>query len=149
MNSTKTGAAPALTIRRTFNAPRERVFTAFTDAALLERWMGPPGTTASNVAFDARVGGEYRVTFTSPTYGEMTAKGVITAIRRPEHLEYTWRWEEDDVADERDTAVRIDFIEHGEQTEVLFVHDGFANEESRDRHELGWSGAFAKIDGVL
>jgi uncharacterized protein YndB with AHSA1/START domain len=149
MNSTKADASPALTIRRTFNAPRERVFTAFTDAALLQRWMGPPGSSASNVSFDARVGGEYRVTFTSPAYGEMTAKGVITALRRPEHLAYTWLWEEDDAADEHATSVRIDFIDRGNQTELIFVHDGFVSAESRDRHELGWSGAFAKIEAVL
>jgi uncharacterized protein YndB with AHSA1/START domain len=149
MNSTKTDTTPTITIRRTFNAPRERVFTAFTDAATLQRWMGPPGSSPSNLTFDARVGGEYRITFNSPEYGEMTVKGVITALRRPEHLAYTWRWEEDDVADEHDTSVRIDFIERGNQTEMLFVHDGFVNEESRDRHELGWSGALAKIDTVL
>jgi glutathione S-transferase len=146
VNITKT---PTITIRRTFNAPRERVFSAFTDAAVLERWMGPPGSSITHASFDAREGGSYRLTFNSPEYGEMTAKGIVTALRRPEHLAYTWRWEEDDAADEHDTSVRIDFIDRGDQTEMLFTHDGFATEESRDRHELGWNGALSKIDSVL
>ena len=150
MTNTTQTAGPTLTIRRTFKAPRERVFTAFTDADMMLRWMGPPGTSVTNVSFDAREGGTYRITYqSSETYGEMTAKGTITTLRRPEYLAYTWRWEEDDAKDEHDTSVRIEFFDRGNETEMLFVHDGFVDDESRDRHEAGWSGSFAKIDAVL
>ena len=60
MSNTQTSAA-ALTIRRTFNAPRERVFAAFTDADLLREWFAPPGTTIGEATFDAREGGRYRI----------------------------------------------------------------------------------------
>ena len=145
----ETATTPTLTIRRTFNAPRDRVFTAFTDAGTIRRWFGPPDSTIADATFDARVGGAYRIVMQSPNYGEMVVKGIVTALRRPEHLAYTWRWEEDDAATEHETFVRIDFIDHGATTEMLFVHEGFADEASRDRHQMGWDGAFGKIDTVL
>jgi uncharacterized protein YndB with AHSA1/START domain len=149
MNSTKTTAPPALVIRHTFKAPRERVFTAFTDAAQIQRWMGPPGTDIRSTSFDARESGAYHITFASENYPEMTVRGIVTALRKPEHLAYTWRWEEDDAADEYDTFISIDFIDHGNDTEMIFTHDGFRAADSRERHNAGWIGSFAKIDGLL
>jgi uncharacterized protein YndB with AHSA1/START domain len=149
MSSATETAATTLTIRRTFKAPRERVFAAFTDADMMMRWMGPPGTTVTAIAFDAREGGAYRIAYQSERMGDMVAKGTIVTLRAPEYLAYSWRWEEDDVNDEHDTSVRIEFIDRGNETEIVFVQDGFASEESRDTHTMGWSGAFTKIDGVL
>ncbi len=45
-------------------APRERVYRAFTDAADLQRWRVPPSMRSEVHAFDARVGGAFRVTLT-------------------------------------------------------------------------------------
>jgi uncharacterized protein YndB with AHSA1/START domain len=146
---TNTSTSPSLTINRTFKAPRERVFAAFTDAETMQRWMGPPGSIVTHASFDARVGGEYRITFSSPNYGEMTVKGTITAMQAPSHLAYTWRWEENNPGEEHDTLVTIDFIDHGAETEMHMVHEGFTDDESRDRHIHGWEGAFSKIDTVL
>jgi uncharacterized protein YndB with AHSA1/START domain len=60
MTDTQTAAVPTLVIRRTFNAPRERVFAAWTSGELLRGWFGPPGTTMHEATFDAREGGSYR-----------------------------------------------------------------------------------------
>ena len=57
----QTKAMTALNVRRTFDAPRERVFDAFIDADLLRNWFGPPGVTVGEVTFDARTGGRYRI----------------------------------------------------------------------------------------
>jgi uncharacterized protein YndB with AHSA1/START domain len=142
-------AAPALTIRRTFNAPRERVFTAFTTSALLHEWFGPPGTAVGAVTFDARQGGRYHIEMKNSEGEDFNVAGVITEYRAPERLAYTFRWEEDDPKDEFDTFVSIDFIARGNQTEMVFTHEGLASEASRERHEEGWNGTFANLEALL
>jgi uncharacterized protein YndB with AHSA1/START domain len=138
-----------LTLHRTFKAPRPTVFAAFTDPAILVRWLGPAECTMEAVAFDARVGGAFRFVYASPAFGIMTAAGVVTALRDPEHLAYTWRWLEDDPTDEHESAVRIDFIDRGAETEIVFVHENLASRESRGRHEAGWTGALDHLAAYL
>ena len=49
-------------IRRTFLAPRERVFTAWTDPEGLKKWFGHDDTCVIPFAeVDLRVGGRYRI----------------------------------------------------------------------------------------
>jgi uncharacterized protein YndB with AHSA1/START domain/predicted enzyme related to lactoylglutathione lyase len=148
MTNTET-AAPALTIRRTFNAPRERVFAAFTDAELLREWHGLLGGAMGNVSFDARPGGKYRIEMRSADGEEYNVGGVISEFRPPELLAYTFRWEEDDPQLERDTYVRVEFIAKGEQTEIVFTHTAFSGIESRDRHNEGWNDLFGRLDAML
>ncbi len=145
MSNTTQAAGPSLSIHRTFKASRERVFAAFTDPTILIRWLGPDDVTMTGVAFDARVGGALRFVYNSPRMGELVVNGTITALRAPEHLAYTWAWEEDDAADVHESAVHIDFIARGEETEVHFEHRNLKSVESRDNHEEGWSSALDKL----
>src|SRR5271157_1381916 len=46
-----------LTIKRTFDAPRELVWKAWTDPKLLKQWFGPRGVTNPICEVDARKGG--------------------------------------------------------------------------------------------
>jgi uncharacterized protein YndB with AHSA1/START domain len=50
VSTTQTAAVPALVIRRTFDAPRERVFAAWTREELLRAWFGPPGVTLGSAS---------------------------------------------------------------------------------------------------
>jgi len=149
VSDTLQATGPTLTLRRSFKAPRATVFAAFTDPKVLVRWLGPEDCTMDDVAFDARVGGAYRFAYASPKFGEMVATGVVTALRDPEHLAYTWRWLEDDPKDEHESAVRIDFIDRGAETEIVFVHENLASIDSRDRHEGGWSSALDHLTAML
>ena len=72
-------------------------------------------------------------------------RGTITDYRKPQRLAYTFRWEEDDPQLERDTFVSIDFIDRGAATEIVLKHEGFRDEQSRDRHEAGWNGCFEQL----
>lgn len=51
---------------RLIDAPRERVFQAFSDPAVLARWWGPDGFTNAFHAFDFRPGGAWRFTMHGP-----------------------------------------------------------------------------------
>ena len=51
---------PVLRLRRTFEAPRETVFDAFTKPDELAKWWGPKGMTTPVAEVDLRTGGAYR-----------------------------------------------------------------------------------------
>jgi uncharacterized protein YndB with AHSA1/START domain len=80
-------------VERTFEAPRERVFAAYTDPELVPRWWGPYGTTTVVDELDARTGGRWR--FLSQTSdGEETAfRGVYREVVAPELIVWTFEWE--------------------------------------------------------
>jgi uncharacterized protein YndB with AHSA1/START domain len=48
-----------LIITRVFDAPRERVWKAWTDPEEVKKWWGPKGFTAPVIQVDFRVGGKY------------------------------------------------------------------------------------------
>ncbi|QTD44501.1 SRPBCC family protein [Ottowia testudinis] len=64
------GAGPAdartLVTSRVFDAPRERVWAAFADPALLARWWGPDGFRNTIQHFDFRAGGAWRLVMHGP-----------------------------------------------------------------------------------
>ena len=51
---------------RVFDAPRELVFSAFTDPKHLAEWWGPNGFTTTTHAFDLRPGGKWRFVMHGP-----------------------------------------------------------------------------------
>lgn len=52
--------APSLTLKRKFNASPAKLFAAWTNPALLARWMGPPEIVDVIADCDPRIGGAYR-----------------------------------------------------------------------------------------
>ena len=141
--------APTLVIKRTFNAPRERVFAAWTDPKLVSAWFGPPTMVLNNATYDARLGGLYRIEMTSPDGEAFNVRGTFTEFLAPEHLAFTFRWEEDAPELEHDTLVSIDFLDRDGTTEMVFRHANFASEESRANHERGWSAIFEQLEQLL
>jgi len=135
-----------LEVRRTFAAPRERVFRAWTQPEELDKWSSPgPLTPTSDV--DLRVGGRYRIIMRGPDGTEHRVGGVYQVIEPPSKLVYTWKWEEK--PDMRDSVVTVEFLDRGKSTEVVLRHDGLADAEDRARHEHGWNGCLEKLAALL
>ncbi len=75
-----------LVLTRTFDAPRELVFRAWTDPKHVAGWWGPNGFTNPVCEVDARVGGEMRIHMRAPNGVVYPMKGVFEEIDEPEHL---------------------------------------------------------------
>lgn len=142
------GPTTTLEVRRTFAAPRERVFHAWTSAEELGKWSAPgPMTPAATV--DLRVGGRYRIVMRGPDGDEKCAAGVYRVVQPPSMLVYTWRWEGQGIPDQGDSVVTVEFREQGRGTEVVLRHEGLPSAESRDRHDAGWNGCLDKLGSLL
>ena len=130
------------TVSRVFAAPRDFVFDAFTKPKLLRKWWGPEGFTLSGVEMDLRVGGAVRFDKTSGDGMTVTVVGRITSYEPASKLGYTWAWLDDDGQPRDETYVAIAFADHADDTEVVLTHTGFADVESADQHNRGWSSTF-------
>ena len=137
-----------LQLTRVFDAPRERVFRAWTDVNQFSQWFGAAaceGSSLQSAKLDARVGGKYRLQVRRADGEFFTTVGVYREVKPPERLVFTWQFEKDGSGDEfgevepPEMLVTVEFKARGKQTELILTHEKFASAESRDRHEDGWT----------
>jgi uncharacterized protein YndB with AHSA1/START domain len=135
-----------LQLRRTFQAPRERVWRAWTSAEELKRWHAPAPLTTPDAQVDLRVGGKYLIAMRAPDGAEHRAIGVYREIDPPKKLVFTWTWEGGTLGE---TLVTVEFFDRGPATELVLTHERFPNDEERDRHQDGWSKVLDKLPQAL
>ncbi|GGG72811.1 SRPBCC family protein [Paenibacillus radicis (ex Gao et al. 2016)] len=75
-----------LEITRTFNAPREIVFQAWTDVNQLKQWWGPTGMELEVSKLELRPQGIFHYSMKSPEGHVMWGKFVFHEIVEPEKL---------------------------------------------------------------
>ena len=78
-----------MVITRIFDAPRELVWKAWTDPALVKQWWGPKGFTVPVYKADFRVGGKYLICMKSPDGQEFWNGGEYHEIVKPEKIAST------------------------------------------------------------
>ena len=137
-----------LQLTRVFDAPRELVFKAWTDANQFQQWFGAAaceGSSLQSARLDARTGGKYRLQVRRADGEFWTTVGTYREVKPPERLVFTWQFEKDGGGDEfgdvdpPEMLVTVEFKARGKQTELTLTHEKFASTESRDRHEDGWT----------
>jgi uncharacterized protein YndB with AHSA1/START domain len=73
-------------ITRTFDAPRDLVWKAFTDPEHMKHWWGPKGSTVLVSKMDLRVGGSYLGSLRDSAGNVMWGKFVYREIVPPQRL---------------------------------------------------------------
>jgi uncharacterized protein YndB with AHSA1/START domain len=148
MATTKPDAETVLVLTRTIAAPREKVFSAWTDPAILKQWWAAgPGFTPTVAEVDLRVGGRYRLGMRAPdAQVDYVVAGTYRVVQRPARLVYTWAWEG---TAGPETVVTVEFHDRGPQTEVVLRHEQFAGANDRDQHAAGWGGCLEGLARVL
>jgi len=136
-----------LRIERTFQAPAQAVFDAWTSEEVMRRWFHAGHDWETPVAeVDLRLGGTVRVVMRNPHDGaEYGGAGVYTEIDPPRRLAFTWLWDDNDTRQ----LIELDFEETDGVTLVRFTHSGLWSEEAVRSHEMGWGTAFDNLDRAL
>jgi uncharacterized protein YndB with AHSA1/START domain len=137
-----------LCIERTFQAPAQAVFDAWTSEEVMRRWFhGQHHWETPEAQVDLRIGGAVRVVMRDPGDGaEHGGGGHYTEIDPPTRLAFTWTWDDEE---DRETLIEIDFEEAEGATKVRFTHSGLRDEESVRSHEGGWTKAFDNLESTL
>jgi len=112
------GAIDALADRdiataRTLDAPRELVFTAFSDRNHLMHWWGPRGFTSTFHEFDMRPGGVWRFVLHGPDGANYENESVFIEVAKPERIVFKH-------VSGPQFEMRITLAEHGRQTRLTW-----------------------------
>lgn len=118
-----------LVLERTFDAPRERVFDAWTDAAHLAHWFGPHGYTTTTHEADIREDGVWRYTMHGPDGTDYPSRMTYREVLRPSRIVYDHGEDVDD--DPGRFHVVVTFDDEGGRTRLV-SRMRFASAEQRD-----------------
>ena len=135
------------------NVPRASVYRALLDADAVATWMVPDGMTSRVHAFDARVGGSFRI---SLTYDNPARSGKTTAHTDTYHGRFVElvpnervvevvEFETAEVAMRGEMTITFTLSDAGGGTDVLAVHDDLPPGLSPADNETGWRMSLAKL----
>ncbi len=150
-----------LVIERIFDAPRERVWKAWTDPEQMMRWWGPENFTAPVCKIDFRVGGKILSCMRSPEGQDFWSTGTYQEIVPLQKIVST-----DSFADEKGNVVSaeyygmdsdfpkellitVTFEDMGVKTKQILKHKGFPPGRHLDDARDGWSTSFDKLARLL
>ena len=150
--------AKEFTLKRTFDAPRELVFKAWTDPALLTKWWGPAGFTAPIAQVEARKGGKLYIVMHGPKGSDfdidLATTGVFQEFDPPRRFVFT----NEAMPDEKGVAqlatlCTVTFDEVGGKTEmtlrIQLVKTTPASEAAWAGAEMGWNMSLDKLATLM
>lgn len=146
-------------VSRTFEAPLELLWKAWTEPEHFMKWYGPQGFTAPTCEIDLRVGGRHLWSMRSPDGMQMYYCGSYKEVAPMERLVYT-----DSLSDAEGNVlspammgmgegmpevmdVTVTFVHVDGKTTVTVSHVGYG--ASAERAGMGWEQAFDKLMAVL
>jgi uncharacterized protein YndB with AHSA1/START domain len=143
-----------LVITRIFNAPREAVYRAFTDADQLAAWFGPVGYSVprDTVDQDIRVGGHQRFTMVNDEDPSQASpvNATFTEVVENELLVGEERWEGvPGIQDGGVMQIRFEFHDQGDGTTRLELRQSPYTAKLREMASMGWESSFTKLDKLL
>ena len=144
--TTKASDKVSLEIKRFINAPRARVYEAWTNPAQLREWFGPENVQTRELVADARIGGKFRWDLTNSEGEEMTVHGEYRELQPGRKIVFTWQWDDDENWEEHVSLVTVELSDRDGGTEVRLIHEKLPSEESRDRHTEGWNSVLDKLE---
>jgi uncharacterized protein YndB with AHSA1/START domain len=131
MNDTAITAQPGtpfIDVVREFDAPRERVFRAWTDPQIVPQWLGPRGLAMKEFEYDARPGGSYHYVHADER-GEYAFRGVFHNVVPDELIIQTFEYEG---APNQVSLQAARFDDLGGGRTRLHMHSVYTTVESRD-----------------
>ena len=123
-------------LHRVFKAPPERVYKAFVDPAAVVKWLPPHGFTATLHSQDLRVGGSYKMSFTSLGSGASHSfGGEYLELVPGKRIVHTDRF---DAGLEGTMKVTVEMKKVMVGTEVHITQEGVPDAIPAEACYLGW-----------
>jgi uncharacterized protein YndB with AHSA1/START domain len=150
-----------LVVERQFDAPRQRVWAAWTTPDLVGRWWGPKGFTAPAVRISLRVGGSYFLCLRAPDGQDTCTLGFFHEIVPFERLVMTQHF-----ADQKGNVVpaahyglspdfpvemllTVTFEETAGRTKVTIRHAGLPAGKETEGARRGWEASLDRLAAVV
>ena len=153
-------------ISRVFDAPRQRLWKAWTDCKELKRWWGPKGFSVFSCKLSLEPGGTFHYGLSTPEDMKMWGKFTYREIKAPELLDFIVSFSDAQGGITthpmnsnwpRQTLSLVAFKERGDKTELDVRWSPYQATsverktfvEGRDSMQQGWSGTFEQLEAYL
>jgi uncharacterized protein YndB with AHSA1/START domain len=124
-------------LHRVLRAPPGRIYQAFLDPDAMVKWLPPNGFTGKVHHMDARVGGSYKMSFTSFSSGKGHAfGGEYLELVPGEKLRYADKFDDPNLKGSMEVTVTLKKVSVG--TEVNVVQTGIPDLIPVEMCYLGW-----------
>ncbi len=145
-----TAATGTLRITRLIRAPRERVYKAFLDPDALAKWLPPSGYTAKVHRLEPRVGGTFRMSFSSLDKKETHFfGGKYLELVPHERIRHTDAFETEDPAMKGEMTVTVTLREVPGGTEVDVVQEGIPKVIPLESARVGWTSSLTNLANLV
>lgn len=149
-----------LVVTRVFDAPKERVWQAWTNPEYLKKWWGPKTYSCPECEIDLRIGGRFKNSMQGPDGKIIWGTGTYKEIVPNERLVFT-----DSFADEKgnivpsedygmkgmplEMLVTVILEEEDGKTRMTMTHAGLPEGEHSVGANIGWNSSFDKMAELL
>jgi uncharacterized protein YndB with AHSA1/START domain len=143
-------AERTIVIEREFDAPRERVWKAWTDPDELAKWWGPEHFTTprEKIEFDLRPGGVCRMTMVGPEGEEYPSDGHFGIVEPPERLSFAEKMTDHPMIESGETTVEFTELAN-DRTKVMVTSRMVCAEGLVEMAKAGWSTQLDKLVALL
>jgi uncharacterized protein YndB with AHSA1/START domain len=134
-----------IVVRRRMPVPREIVYEAWTDPVGIREWMCPGDIVSAEASLDVRVGGAFRIIMRSKDRVHEHV-GTYQIVEPPAKLRFTWSG----LDNPREiTLVTVEFVDHGDESDLVITHERFRKADAAERYEMGWGTIMRKFGDYL
>lgn len=142
-------AKRTLSIRKTFNAPIELVWEAWTQPEHIAHWWGPKGISLTVVEHNFEVGGKWKYVMPMPNGGEFISEGQYTEIVRLQKIVTSANFR----PMTEGVEIRALFEKNGDKTNFTFsvVHptEEYKVQQEKMGFYNGWGSTFTRFEALL
>ena len=134
----------SVTLHRVLKTTPEKVYRAFTDANAMASWLPPYGYLCVVHNMDAKVGGNYKMSFINFSTGNgHSFGGKFLEMKPAEFLKYTDKFDDPNLPGEMTTVVSLRKTIAG--TEIKITQDGIPAAIPAEMCYLGWQESLEKL----
>lgn len=129
-----------LIMERSFNAPKDLLYSMFIEPDHVVRWWGPTGWDTTVYKMEVEPGGTWHYCMRSPEGQEAWGKSTYREVDRPNRLVYVDAFsdeQENEVADMPIMLITTDFVEEGPVCKVISATKFDSREELQKVIEMG------------
>jgi len=134
-----------LVISRVFQVDQEQLFEAWSDPAIMEKWLFPFGEGGyAEVENEFTRGGDYTLDMYEPDGTSHQMTGEYREIDQYDKIVFTWN-----SGDLRETAVTLNFSPVEQGTELTLTHEFAPFKDAIDSLVGGWEGCLNSLEKQL
>ena len=124
-------------LHRVLRATPERIYRAFLDPDAMAKWLPPNGFTGKVHQIDAKVGGNYKMSFTNFSTGKSHSfGGTYLELKPHELLRYTDKFDDPNLPGEIHVTIKLRQVFCG--TELNITQEGIPAVIPAEACYMGW-----------